>query len=214
MALTAYTMQAMLPNLQQLASLRLSGIFLSDAGDHFSELAQLSSLDMNSTYAPSFPYATLTALTKLKRFGAPNCLLSAESFACIGALHSLEELIARSQLITGLLNVQSLHTTAAIIVNECEPLLLEDFESLLQKVAPRDVAYRHDDEAARTVNLSPGERPNGWSHCRALMLGASACLNVVDGRLVLGRWQRVFLVELDGPRSRDVSVLLIGETAQ
>jgi secondary thiamine-phosphate synthase enzyme len=127
---------------------------------------------------------------------------------------NLKALLAESGIVTGLLNVQSLHTTAAIIVNEGEPLLIEDFESLLHKVAPHDVPYRHDDESARTVNVSPGERPNGWSHCKALLLGPSTCLNVLDGRLLLGRWQRVFLVELDGPRSRDVSVLLIGEAAQ
>jgi secondary thiamine-phosphate synthase enzyme len=127
---------------------------------------------------------------------------------------SLEELLAQSRIVTGFLNVQSLHTTAAIVVNEREPLLLSDFEVLLRKVAPDDVAYRHDDETVRTVNLSPGERPNGSSHCKALLLGSSACLNVLNGRLLLGRWQRVFLAELDGPRSRDISVLLMGEAAQ
>ena len=127
---------------------------------------------------------------------------------------SLEELLAQSRIVTGFLNVQSLHTTAAIVVNEREPLLLSDFEVLLRKVAPDDVAYRHDDKTVRTVNLSPGERPNGSSHCKALLLGSSACLNVLNGRLLLGRWQRVFLAELDGPRSRDISVLLIGEAAQ
>ena len=127
---------------------------------------------------------------------------------------SLEELLAQSRIVTGFLNVQSLHTTAAIVVNEREPLLLSDFEVLLRKVAPADVAYRHDDETVRTVNLSPGERPNGTSHCKALLLGSSVCLNVLNGRLLLGRWQRVFLAELDGPRSRDISVLLMGEAAQ
>jgi secondary thiamine-phosphate synthase enzyme len=127
---------------------------------------------------------------------------------------SLEAFLAESHIVTGFLNVQSLHTTAGIVVNEGEPLLLEDFASLLHRVAPDDVAYQHDDEEARTINVNPGERPNGWSHCKALLLGSSACLNVLNGRLLLGRWQRVFLVELDGPRSREISVLLIGEGAQ
>ena len=61
------------------------------------------------------------------------------------------------------------------------------------------------------MNLTPDERRNGHAHCRALLLGPSACLNVVDGRLQLGRWQRVFLVELDGPRAREISVLMLGE---
>ena len=131
----------------------------------------------------------------------------------IDLTESIEELVAQSHIVTGFLNVQSLHTTAAIVVNEGEPLLLKDFECVLQKVAPDDVAYRHDDETVRTVNLNPGERPNGSSHCKALLLGSSACLNVLNGRLLLGRWQRVFLAELDGPRSRDLSVLLIGEAS-
>ena len=132
----------------------------------------------------------------------------------IDLTENLEELLAESRILTGFVNVQSLHTTAAIVVNEGEPLLLDDFESFLRKAAPDDVPYCHDDESIRTVNLNPGERPNGSSHCRALMLGTSTCLNIVNGRLMLGRWQRVFLAELDGPRSRDISVLVIGEAAQ
>jgi thiamine phosphate synthase YjbQ (UPF0047 family) len=66
----------------------------------------------------------------------------------------------------------------------------------------------------RTVNLAPGERPNGYAHCRALMLSPSALLNLADGRLQLGCWQRVFLVELDGPRVREVSVLVLGESVR
>jgi secondary thiamine-phosphate synthase enzyme len=69
----------------------------------------------------------------------------------------------------------------------------------------------HDDMSARTVNLAPGERPNGHAHCRALLLGSSVLLNVASGSVQLGRWQRVFLVELDGPRTREVSILLFGE---
>jgi thiamine phosphate synthase YjbQ (UPF0047 family) len=59
-------------------------------------------------------------------------------------------------------------------------------------------------------NCVIGEPPNGHSHCRALLLGAPAALNVADGHLQLGRWQRVFPVELDGPRTRDVSLLVLG----
>ena len=124
----------------------------------------------------------------------------------------LEALIADAGLYSGLLNVQTLHTTTGVVVNEHEPLLLTDFRALLEAAAPDDRRYRHDDTAARTVNLTDGERPNGHAHCRALLLPSSVCLNVVRGRLLLGRWQRVFLVELDGPRERDVSILALGES--
>lgn len=122
----------------------------------------------------------------------------------------VEALVAESGIRTGLVNVQSLHTTTAIIVNEHEPLLLTDVAALLERVAPEDIVYRHDSVSLRTVNCVLGERPNGHSHCRALLLGPSVSLNVANGRLQLGRWQRVFLAELDGPRARDISVLLVG----
>lgn len=126
----------------------------------------------------------------------------------------LERLVADARLRAGILNVQTLHTTTAVIVNEHEPLLLTDFQAILEAAAPADGRYQHDDTTARTVNMAGGERPNGHAHCRALLLPSSACLNVARGRLLLGRWQRVFLVELDGPRERDISVLLLGEADQ
>jgi secondary thiamine-phosphate synthase enzyme len=123
----------------------------------------------------------------------------------------LEALVAQSGIRFGFVNVQSLHTTAAIIVNENEPLLLSDFADALERSAPTRAVYRHDDLAVRTVNLTADERVNGHAHCRALMLGLSACINVIYGRLHLGAWQRVFLAELDGPRDREISVLILGE---
>lgn len=123
----------------------------------------------------------------------------------------LEALVQEAGLRTGLVNLQSLHTTTAVVINEHEPLLLSDVGALLDRLAPKDAVYRHDNISLRGDNCVLGERPNGHSHCRALLLGPSACLNVVDGRLLLGRWQRVFLAELDGPQTRQVSVMVIGD---
>jgi secondary thiamine-phosphate synthase enzyme len=123
----------------------------------------------------------------------------------------LEALVCQAGIHSGLVNVQALHTTTGIVVNEHEPLLLADFETVLEKIASRNAGYRHDDAGVRTVNLTVDERINGHAHCQALMLGPCACLNVVDGRLRLGRWQRVFLAEMDGPREREISVMILGE---
>ena len=123
----------------------------------------------------------------------------------------IEALVAESGARTGLVNVQSFHTTTAVIVNEHEPLLLADVAALLERLAPQDAVYKHDNVSLRASNCVLGERPNGHSHCRALLLGPSVCLNVAQGRLQLGRWQRIFLVELDGPRTREVSVLLVAD---
>jgi secondary thiamine-phosphate synthase enzyme len=114
----------------------------------------------------------------------------------------------------GFVNVQSLHTTTSIVVNEHEPLLLTDFAEMLERAAPPTASYRHDDARLRTVNAISGERINGHSHCQALLLASSVCLNIANGCLQLGRWQRVFLAELDGPQTRDLSVLICGTSAR
>jgi secondary thiamine-phosphate synthase enzyme len=126
----------------------------------------------------------------------------------------LETLVAAAGVSSGILNVQTLHTTTAILVNEHEPLLLADFQRLLEKAAPNHARYQHDDQTVRTVNVTAEERPNGHAHCRALLLPSSVSLNVTNGRVLLGKWQRVFLVELDGPREREISALLIGEAGR
>ena len=115
---------------------------------------------------------------------------------------------------TGLVNVQGLHTTTAVVVNEHDPLLLADVAALLERVVPQDGFYQHDNVGLRSANCVLGERPNGHSHCRSLLLASSVTLNIAEGRLQLGRWQRIFLVELDGPRTRDISILAIGESEQ
>jgi len=121
------------------------------------------------------------------------------------------ERVRRSGVFGGTVTVQSRHTTAAVVVNENEPLLLEDLADLLQRWAPEGARYRHNDLEAREAPPK-GERPNGHAHARALLLGASVCLNVADGRVDLGEWQSVFLVELDGPRKRTLSVQVLGAT--
>jgi secondary thiamine-phosphate synthase enzyme len=119
------------------------------------------------------------------------------------------ERVRRSRVGEGIVTVQSRHTTAAIVVNENEPLLLDDFEDLLEGWAPAGRRYRHNDLDARQAP-DPDEKPNGHSHGRALLLGVSTCLIVAGGRIDLGRWQSIFLVELDGPRKREISVLVLG----
>jgi secondary thiamine-phosphate synthase enzyme len=120
----------------------------------------------------------------------------------------IRALVEDTPVQVGLVNVQTLHTTTAIVVNEHEPLLFADFAAMLHRAAPANLEYRHD-SPARTVNLTPAERINGHAHCRALLLPSSSTVNVVGGTLRLGRWQRIFFVELDGPQEREVSVVLL-----
>ncbi|MCK4714802.1 MAG: secondary thiamine-phosphate synthase enzyme YjbQ [Candidatus Aenigmarchaeota archaeon] len=87
--------------------------------------------------------------------------------------------------------------TGAVVINENEPDLLEDFKKILEKLVPEE-GYKHPH--------------NAHSHLRAMLLGPGETIPVSGGRLVLGTWQSIFLVNLDaGPREREVAVRVLGE---
>jgi secondary thiamine-phosphate synthase enzyme len=125
---------------------------------------------------------------------------------------TVQEAIEREGIVMGSALVYSKHTTAAVVVNEHEPLLLEDIIDLLMRLVPHtdSIRYRHDDMRIRTVNLVENEPFNGHAHCQHLFLGPSMHIPIKAGRLDLGQWQRIFLVELDRPRPRQVVVQLTG----
>lgn len=95
----------------------------------------------------------------------------------------------------GLLSVMSPHTTARIHLNELDPALQRDMQDFLRKLVPPDAAYAHN---ADTVD----GRDNAHAHLMGLLVNATETVPVQAGALELGRWQRVFLVELDGPREQ------------
>ena len=124
---------------------------------------------------------------------------------------AVADLVNDAALANGLVTVFSRHTTAAVRIQEDEPLLLEDLQAFLADLAPATARYRHNDFLVRTEHMHPHERPNGHAHCLQLLLGSSESVPVLDGKLHLGPWQRLFFVELDGPRpDREVVVQLVG----
>ena len=123
----------------------------------------------------------------------------------------IAELVCQANLWNGQVLLLSRHTTAAVRIQEDEPLLLEDLRDFLARLAAPNAHYRHNDFRVRTQHMHPDERPNGHAHCLQLLLGSSESVPVLDGELALGTWQRVFLIELDGPRTnREVLVQLSG----
>jgi secondary thiamine-phosphate synthase enzyme len=124
-------------------------------------------------------------------------------FGLVDVTPALDAALAGSGLATGALHVFCPHTSCGLAVTELEEGHHEDLEAVLDELVPRGRAWAHDDLARRHQNLVPGERANGWSHVRQLLATQTALvLPVEDGRVALGRWQRVFLVELDGGRDR------------
>ena len=139
-------------------------------------------------------------------------LETTEGVQFIDITNDIASIVTASGILQGWVNIQTQHTTTAVIINEHEPLLLEDLKELLERFAPQQYAYRHNDFEIRTVNMQPDESPNGHSHCRALFLRASETVNILDGAMNLGRWQRIFFVELDCPRQRNISVMVMGQS--
>lgn len=121
----------------------------------------------------------------------------------------LKKTIARSGIRNGFVTITSQHTTTAIAINEHEPRLIEDIKAFLTRLIPPRDRYLHNDIALR--DCPPDEPENAHSHLAAMLLGSSEVVTLVDGEMVLGQYQSVMLYELDGPRTRRVSVQVYGE---
>ncbi len=98
----------------------------------------------------------------------------------------------------GICVISTRHTTSSIIINENERGLRSDILEMLETLVPENKNYAHN----QIDN-------NADSHLKAVLLGNSVVLPVEGGHLVLGTWQSIFFVELDGPRNRTVNVQII-----
>ncbi len=111
---------------------------------------------------------------------------------------------AQSQIKDGIVTVFNVGSTAAITTTEYEPgLVNHDIKAAFEKLAPADGRYEHEET---------WHDDNGHSHVRATMLGPSLTVPIVDGRLTLGTWQQIILVDFDTrPRTRTVVCQIIGD---
>ncbi|MBU3918863.1 secondary thiamine-phosphate synthase enzyme YjbQ [Patescibacteria group bacterium] len=123
----------------------------------------------------------------------------------------IKAFVKEAKIKDGLINIQSLHTTATVFVNENEPLLLEDLKKHLERIAPVNNVYEHDDFEKRTVNMCEDECANGHSHCKAIHLPTSVCLNIKDNKIQFGPWQSIMFIELDRARKREIQIQILGE---
>ena len=129
-----------------------------------------------------------------------------KQFTCLNEM--LSEFV-KDKKGTGLLHVFTTHTTCAVKIIEGETLLLADINNFLDTLIPKEGNYMHDKIEIRDVPVN--ERINAYSHLRQLFLTTSETIPVQDGKLMLGKWQSVYLVELDPIRDRQVIFTYIGE---
>jgi secondary thiamine-phosphate synthase enzyme len=118
----------------------------------------------------------------------------------------VRDVVARSEIRSGMLIVSSLHTTLALFMNEFQSALIHDLGELLQRLVPRRDGYRHDDP-----RHSDCDRGNAHAHLRATLLGRSVALAVADGEPALGQFENLIVAELDGPRTRTLGVQVMGD---
>ncbi|MDI6818952.1 MAG: secondary thiamine-phosphate synthase enzyme YjbQ [Methanothermobacter thermautotrophicus] len=112
----------------------------------------------------------------------------------------VSDVLESSGIRNGILNVFLRHSTSAIFINENESRLLSDIESMLEGTVPVDASYGHN-----------AIDNNADSHLRAVLLGGSQTVPVINGSMDLGTWQSIFFAELDGPRNRRIRVSVAGK---
>ena len=111
--------------------------------------------------------------------------------------------VAATGVKEGIVTIFVVGSTAGITTVEYEPGLVADLKDAFDRLVPRNMPYRHN---------STWNEDNGHAHVRASLLGPSLALPVIRGRLPLGTWQQIVLVDFDiRPRSREVIVQVVGD---
>lgn len=109
--------------------------------------------------------------------------------------------VKKSGIREGLVLVNAMHITASVYINDDEPGLLKDYDDFLERLAPQQATYRHNET---------GE-DNGDAHVKRQLMGREVVVAVTDGRLDFGPWEQIFYGEFDGRRRKRVLVKVIGE---
>lgn len=160
---------------------------------------------------PDAALLTAFAATGTARTASVDIAISTSATSeLIDVTEHVRTAVAQADIDTGIALVSTPHTTCAVIVNEAEEGFTRDFARALEALAPATGSYEHN-EAPHDEEF---EQPNGYAHVRAAILSSSSVyLPIRDGELSLGRWQRIFFVELDCARPRTVQITLLGRSA-
>ena len=117
--------------------------------------------------------------------------------------------LAETEVWNGQGIISTLHTTTGVFFTETQDALWDDVEAFLRQLVAERSGYKHNDS-----RFSDCDRQNAAAHLRAILLGGSLALQVENGRLVLGQFQRIIFAELDGPRLRSLRMQFMGEGAE
>lgn len=119
----------------------------------------------------------------------------------IDITRQVQNAVYRHNLQNAVVHVYVAGSTVSITTIEYEPGLLKDLPEALEKIAPVDKEYHHDET---------WHDGNGYAHVRASIVGNSTMVPLMDGALVLGQWQQIVLVDFDNKaRTRTVYVQIV-----
>jgi secondary thiamine-phosphate synthase enzyme len=115
----------------------------------------------------------------------------------------VREVVDASAISSGTVTVFVPGSTAGITTIEYEQGVVEDLRRALERVAPESISYEHD--------AAWGDG-NGYAHVRAALVGPSLSVPIVRGKLTLGTWQQIILLDFDNrPRNREILVQVVGD---
>ena len=120
--------------------------------------------------------------------------------------NKVNEVVSHSEIKNGLISIWVPHTTAAITVNEHDPDLWEDILATMKRLVPIKGDYRHNAK----YGWIPSEQ-NAHAHILNCLIKPSVTLPLENGRILLGTWQSILFIEMDGPQTRRVQVYVLGE---
>jgi len=125
---------------------------------------------------------------------------SKSKFQYVDITDEVERLIKEEGIKEGIAILHEIHTTGAIVIQENDPTIHEDTQEILEEIVPTNKNYRHGYEGSI----------NAAAHIRNQLLGSNVSIPIMNGKLALGTWQRIFFIEMFRPRHRKVVVSVIG----
>ena len=147
------------------------------------------------------PEGTMLRPTNMKSYREELWFETKTRRAYLNITPQIEALVKKSGVREGLVLVNAMHITASVYINDDEPGLLQDYDEFLERLAPHEGRYRHN---------NTGE-DNGDAHLKRQIMGREVVVAITEGRLDFGPWEQIFYGEFDGRRRKRVLVKIIGD---
>jgi secondary thiamine-phosphate synthase enzyme len=158
----------------------------------------------------NFYKTSFCLINKMKYYTGILELKTGKELEFLNITEKIKQIVKKSGIQKGFVNLFSKHTTLAIKINEYEELLLKDLDWLMKRIAPEKKKFFHDIIQLRK-NCPSDEPKNARGHLRSILLETSQTIPIMESEMQLGTYQQIFAVETSGPRERQILVNVFGE---